>query len=216
MSSIETIRDSNQLAKVLELSQDKLVIILYYGKGIPQCKYARKAHEQLAMKHTLSIFCMIDIENFEGDDRVINSGSNLPYFDFYYQTAKMGSFQGYDLKELDQRITSNQQYIMTQINQKNNMNQMYNQSAQSGMTHAQIQQNQQQYAQIQSQILNGAMTNNPQLYKQFIQNPQILNQAVNQQLITMQQQAVGQMGQVNQVNQMGQFNQMNQMVRWVK
>ena len=186
-SSLDIIKDGGRLTEALEVvSQDKLVVLFFYTKANPQCKYAAKTYEQLAGIHTLSAFYIVDMDRFDGDPRIFNSITNTPYFEFYYQGNKMDAYVGSESKDLDQKITAIQKHIMIQTNQKHNLNQNFsrqNQSDQNQIAGQTFSQNSQQlYQQIQQNILSTTASQNPALHKQLVQNSQQLHQAVVQQM----------------------------------
>jgi hypothetical protein len=237
MSGVQLIKDSEQLTKIMEMSQDKLVVLLYYGNGNSNCKYAKKAHDQLSNSHSLSLFCMIDVDNFEGNNQIINSITNLPRIDFYYQSVNLGTYSGTDAKELDQRVRAGQQYVMSQMNQKNNIGQgqMYAQGMQPGFNPMnQMNQVNQMMPGFNQQMAPNQLNQfnqfnpsqlNPQMYQQIqaqvlasamAQNPmyhkQLLqNPQLLQQAVTQQIMMMNNSSmQPNQINSM-QPNQINSM-----
>src|ERR1044071_2512316 len=147
MSNIEIVKDNSQLNKIFELAQDKLVILLFYTKSNANCKYAKKSFENLSIKHTVSIFVLIDMDIFVGDNPYIKGINSYPIFIFYYQNSRIGSWPGHDQIELDKTIMTAQQFVMNNINQRSqNQANHQNQNQYQNQTQNQISQsyNQQQ------------------------------------------------------------------------
>lgn len=116
MNNLIIVKDTATINKIFETSQDKLVSLMYFTKNNPQCRTARQHFERCAQTHIISIFCIVDIDNFEGD---ISHITNFPHFDFFHLGRKIGSFPGSDQKGIDSSVQSGEQYVMRQNNIKN-------------------------------------------------------------------------------------------------
>jgi hypothetical protein len=160
MTNLLVIKDHTSLNKVFETSQDKLVSVMFFTKNNPQCRMAKQHFERAASNNAISIFCIIDLDNYEGDERLINTTNNSPHFDFYQFGRKIGSYSGSDQKGIEESIRAGQQYVMNQ---------------------AQIQQTQTRQAQ------SGPMQGQPQIPMQFTNPPMIYQQQPMQQQFTGQQ-----------------------------
>lgn len=209
MENYTTITDGASLNKIFETALDKLIILMFYTKNNPACRIAKSSFEKSAMNHITSIFCVIDVDKFNGESRFINH-NNMPCFDCYYMGNKLGNFAASNDQEIEQIIRTAERYVMTQNNTKNNMNQTQGQNMQMGM--GMQSQPQMTALQIQQQIINAAMAQNPAYASQLLSNPMMLQQLVQQQMMRqqmMQQQMMQQQMMQNQMmpNQM----MMNQM-----
>ena len=148
MNNLHVIRSTEQLSKILDLNLDKLVSVMFYTKGNPQCRTAKQIFEKIAGNNMISIFCVFDLDNLEGDDRMINNVNSLPQFDFYYMGKGIGSKQNVsDQKTITELVQTGQRYVMEQINLKNKQ------------THTQPQYN-----------------NQPQMVQQPVMQPQMVQQ----------------------------------------
>ena len=182
MENLIHIVDATQLNKIFDTVQDKLIVLMYYTKNNPDCKRAKMSFEKVATNNNLSIFCIIDVDKFQGESRYVTNISTMPSYNCYYMCNSLGTFYGVSEKEIDTMIRSCQQYVITQNNMKNGSqfnNQQINQS------------------QIQQQILNNAMMQNPLLAQQFIQNPMLLQQYTQKYIQSLQQQQMMQQNMPN-------------------
>uniref|UniRef100_A0A6C0CB77 Thioredoxin domain-containing protein n=1 Tax=viral metagenome TaxID=1070528 RepID=A0A6C0CB77_9ZZZZ len=123
MNNLILVKDTATINKIFETAQDKLVSLMYFTKNNPQCRTARQFFERCAQTHIISIFCIIDIDNFEGD---VGHVTNFPHFDFFHMGRKIGTFPGSDQKGIEGSVQSGEQYVMRQNNIKN-QSQIYNQ-----------------------------------------------------------------------------------------
>lgn len=176
-----TITNTEELNKIFEQANDKLVVIMFFTKT-PECRMARRFFEKTAMNHTISIFGVIDVDKFQGNSRILNSANNMPKFECYYMGNVIGSVSTSNDKEIENIVRSGEQYVMTQNNMKNMESTMP--SGQIGM----MQPMQINPLQIRQNILNQAQMQNPMQYQYLMQNPMILQQLVQNQMQMMQQQ----------------------------
>jgi thiol-disulfide isomerase/thioredoxin len=200
MSNLLIITNNNDLNKIFENAHDKLVILMFYIKNNPDCRKAKPIFETLSCSHNITIFCLVDMDKFDGTSRYTRDINNMPRFDFYYAGNLIGNIATCNERELDECIKSGERNVMTQNNKKNsNIN---NNQNQFGMFNQTGQQQQINPIQIQQQILNNAMAQNPQYANQLMQNPTALQQLVQQQILVLQQQQQQQMmnSQMNMMN----------------
>ena len=173
MENLIHIVDATQINKIFETIQDKLIVLMFYTKNNPDCKRAKMSFEKVAANNNLSIFCLIDVDKFQGESRYVTNISTMPSYNCYYMCNSLGTFYGVSEKEIDNMVRSCQQYVITQNNMKSG----------SQFNNQQLNQNQ-----IQQQILNNAMMQNPLLAQQFIQNPMLLQQYTQKYIQSLQQQ----------------------------
>jgi len=174
------ITDANQLNKLFETIQDKIVVIMLYTKSNSECQKARNFFKNVASNNLLSYFCFIDVDKFKGESRYIDLNLSMPCFICYYSGNVICTYQTSNEKEIAQMVHSAQQYMMSQNNTRNNL------------AGNQFQQNINPM-QIRQQILNHVQMQNPSQYYYLINNPAALNQLVQNQIQLMsQQQVIGQ------------------------
>lgn len=183
MENLFKISNSNELNKIFEHSGDKLVILYFFTKNNPDCRKTIGAFEKSAMNHSISYFCILDMDKFEGDSRYTNSVNHMPKIDLYYMGNGIGTCQISSEKDIEQAVRSGEQYIMTQNNMKNN-NTMGNNVGMNTMMNI----SPMQIQQIQQQILNNAQMSNPMQFQYLMQNPPVLQQLVQKQVMALQQQ----------------------------
>lgn len=183
MDNLFITSDGNQLNKLFENAGDKLVVVLLYTKNNPECRRAKTSIEKSAGSHNLTLFCIVDIDKFDGESRFVKNINNLPKIDFYYQSNVLGSCSFSNEKEIETYIRSCEQYIITQNNIKNNSTQNNMAMPLGGMVNKDI-----NPLQIQQQILNNAIIQNPTLASNLVQNPALLQSLVQRQMQYMQQQ----------------------------
>lgn len=187
MENLFIVTDSSQLNKIFDTGSDKLIVLMFYSKNNPDCRKARQFFEKSAMNHITSIFCIIDMEKFEGESRYVNNVNNMPKFDCYYAGNILGSILTANEKDIESGVRSAEQYIMGHNNMKN-MAQGNNNNMINPMMGMMTQMPQINHAQVQQQILNYAMMQNPILANQLMQNPAHLQQLVQKQVQLLQQQ----------------------------
>lgn len=179
MSNLFIIKGSDQLLHIFDNTQDKLISIMFFAKGNPLCRTARQHFERSASNNTISIFCIIDTDNYEGDKKIMNGLVNLPHIDFYYMSNKIGTYTGSDQKAIEDSVQQGQRYVMTQANIKNQPQQQAQYIAPP--------QNQQYYQQpvayppvmqtpVQPNNILGLEIPNLQQMQQYFQIFQMLNQ----------------------------------------
>ncbi|AYV85281.1 MAG: hypothetical protein Satyrvirus9_7 [Satyrvirus sp.] len=196
MENFYKITNSRQLNKTIENSKDRLIVIMYYTKNNSDCRKALVSFEKSAHNHTTSIFCVVDVDNFEGDSQYINNINNFPKFECYYLGNSFGSFSTSNEKEIESGIRSGEQYVMTQNNMKNNYATQHLNPNPNPNPMSQI-----NYAQIQQYILNTAQMQNPTQYQYLLKNPTVLQQEVNRQMQMLQPQQLQQLQQPQQPQQ---------------
>lgn len=183
MENFFKITNSVELSKIFDAAQDKLVVLMFYTKHNPQCKRALNFFEKTAMNNNLSLFCVVDMDKFQGESRYVSNVTNMPKFEIFYLGNSLATQVTSDEKEIENIVRIGQQYIMSQCSSKNNnnMNQfgMFNQTPQMPLNPMQIQQ-------LQQQILNNAQMQNPQYFQYLMQNPVALQNLVQQQIQQMQ------------------------------
>lgn len=216
MSNLNTVNNSDQISKVLEFANDKLVILMFYTKNNSECRKAKAALERNASNHNLSYFCIVDVDNFDGDKSIINNINKFPKFDCYYMNNSFGGFNYVNERDMVNNIRTAEQYVMTQNNMRiQSVHSQFNQqmmptnqqiglNAYSNLTPQLNQLNQINPManninpqinplQIQQQILNNLTMQNPVLAQQLLQNPAQLQQMVQQAVQqAIQQQVVNQ------------------------
>ena len=84
MDNLFIITDSNQLQKVFDNGQEKLIVIMFYSKNNPDCRRAKQFFEKSAMNHNISLFCIVDMDKFEGESRYVNNVNNSLKFHVFF------------------------------------------------------------------------------------------------------------------------------------
>src|SRR5579872_4332242 len=186
MENLHTITKSSQLNEIFEKTQDKLIVLMFYTKNNPDCRKARSAFDRSAVNNTISQFCLIDMDKFEGDSRYTRGINNMPWFDFYHLGNKLASTGTYNDKELENYVKSAQQYVMRQTQMKNNSANGGNNSFMNGFNPSYNQSNPINPAQVSQDILNYYAISNPQAAQQLLQNPQMLQQLTQQRIQQLQ------------------------------
>lgn len=209
MNNYTKISTADELHKLIENAQDKLVILMFYTKGNVDCRRMSSAFETCSLKHNLSTFCQVDMDKFQGESRFVNSNINMPKFDLYHMGSFIGTHMTTNDKDIEGIVRSGEQYVMMQNNMKNNNSQMGGMmiGGQMGgqmpttntMQINTMQINPMQYQQIQQQILNQAQMQSPQQFQFLMQNPAYLQGMVQKQL---QQQQMQQQQMQQQQQQM--------------
>jgi len=226
MDNFLKITSSEQLDKVFENANDKLVVLMFFTKNNKECRIAQSSFEKSALNHTISFFCFVDMDKFKGESRYINNVNNMPKFDFYYNGNQFFSHGSCIDKEIEQHVRHGEQYVMTQNNNKNSMpgqngmlgqNNMPGQINQINQINQMNQMNQINPMQIQQQILNNAQMQNATYFQYLMQNPMVLRNLVQKQIESLQQQQMMAQQMMPQQNQMQQMmaqqmmSQQNQM-----
>lgn len=180
MENFEKVQNSKQLNNVLEAAYaaERLIILVYFTKNIPECRQVYQILENIAREHMLTYFCIIDMDKFEDESKYTSNVSNMPKLDCYYMNNLIGSYPASTVKDIKSIIKYGEQYVMMQINNKNN-------TAQNSHFSVPYQINP---LQIQQQILTHAKTTNPTQYTYLMQNPAILQQLVQNQIASSSQQ----------------------------
>lgn len=188
MENFVLINDAQQLHKLFESAHDKLIILMFYTKNSPECRKARSSFEKSSLNHNITIFCIVDIDRFEGESRYVNNVTNLPRFDCYFMGNVFSTFVGSNDKEIENGVRAAEQYVMFQANIKNQQHTNQTGNQMIGTVNQLLSANP---LQIQQQIINNAYLQNPLYAQQLIQNPNLLNQLVQRQMqmqMQMQQQ----------------------------
>jgi hypothetical protein len=79
------------LENVFKTCGDKLVCIMMYRENGPDCKRARNSFIKGSEIHTISVFCMVDVDKFQGDSEqcysfiYLLSSGKIDMFCFVYQ-----------------------------------------------------------------------------------------------------------------------------------
>jgi len=206
MENLSLITDATQLAKVFENAYNKLVVCMFYTKNNPDCRKSKSYFENSSINHMTSLFCIVDMDKFEGDSRYVKNVSTMPKFEFFYCGNSIGCIVSSNDREIEEMVRVGERYILTQSNMKNNnVGQNINTMSQSGqintITQMQAMQplqqlqpmqpmqfSQAQIQQVQQQIINNAMMQNPVLANQLLANPTQLQAMALQQLQAMAQQ----------------------------
>src|ERR1700733_4908869 len=185
MNNLIIFKDADNLNKIFEQMRDKLIIIMLFSKSNPQCRTARNSFEKSAINHITSIFCIVDMDHFEGESKLVSNSFNLPHFSIYYMGNQLGSFNEVEPREIE--IKSGEQYVITQNNLKNiSLNQpQMNQPQMNPIVNMMQPINPQQ---VRQDIINNFMTTNPMMGQQFMNNPTMLNQIVQNRVLQLQQQ----------------------------
>ena len=184
MENYFKITDAIELAKIFEMGQNKLIVLMFYSKNVPACRRCVPFFESIAVNHNLSLFCLIDMDKFDGDSKYVGNITNMPKFDAYYAGNPLSSTGATNDKEIEKFVAGGEQYILTQLGNKNKI--MTDQTQPQTLSFdINYQINPQQ---IQYQILQTMQVQNPQNYQYLIQNPEALQQLVQKQIIYRQQQ----------------------------
>lgn len=226
MENFYKITTASELSKIFEMAQEKLVMLMFFSKHNPDCKRAINSFEKSAVNHNLSLFCVVDMDKFQGESRYVANVTNMPKFEIFHLGNSLASQITSNEKDIENIVRTGEQYVMTQSNMKNNNINQQGISGQMPQTPLmpqipQIQLNPMQIQQIQQQILNNAQMQNPTNYQYLMQNPMVLQNLVQRQIQQMQmsqmpQQNIQQMPlpQQNQFPQMpGQFMQANSQIQ---
>ncbi len=181
------VRKSEELSKIFDNAGDKLIVLLFYTKRNGECKRALSAFENSAINHHTSIFCVIDTDNWTGENRIVNISNitNMPKFEAFYQGNSLGTRSTHNEKEIEEMVCSSERYVMTQNNNKNTtmtQNNILNPMTMANNCQFNPMTQQQQLYNIQQQILNQARMTNPQQFQFYVQNPQMLLQQAQLQL----------------------------------
>ena len=209
MENFFKITNPTELNKIFDHGQDKLVILMFYTKNNVECRRALQIFEKMAVKHNISIFCVIDTDKFEGESRYLNNLGNMPKFECYFMGNSLGSNVTSNEKDIEGIIHMGQQYVMRHFNGRNNnqtqlgtnqmgmnqmgmnqmdMNQLGSMGGMNQMGMMGLGQTQQLNAlQIQQQILNNAQMQNPLAFQYLMQNSNVLQQMVQKQMMQQQQ-----------------------------
>lgn len=189
MSNIEKVKNGNELNKLIETSQDKLVILFLLNSTDVNSKYAKRACESAANKHSNSLFIEINITEFSGDCIYFNIKLivSVPFFQFMYQNTPIGSYNGRDGYELDKNIVAALQYVGSMARQRApNQWPQQNTYNQNGFAH-----DNNKYMEFQQMILNQCKQN-PQYYNRLMQDQQLLHQTTIQLMSQSQSQSQSQ------------------------
>ena len=186
MENFFKITSADELDKIFENGDDKLITLMFFTKHNGECRRALSAFEKSALNHTTSYFCVIDTDKFQEKSRYVSNLNNMPKFECYYAGNTLGSYPTSNEKDIEQIVRSGEQYVMTQNNMKNSGMNQNNMMNQMGMM-APMQMNQMNPMQIQQQILNQAQMTNSQQFQYLMQNPMVLQQMVQRQMMQQQQ-----------------------------
>ena len=194
----QVITNADDLQKIFETAADKLIVLYFYTQNNMISRNVKTTIEFLSNSHQLSYFCAIDINNFEGDSKYVNSVTSIPRLDFYNKGNHIGSSSSTNSKEIKMLIENAERYIMN-----SGMNQGY------GMQMNPMQQ------QIQQQLLVQMQMSNPYMYDYYVKNPMALQQAAQTQLFKNQQMYQNQMPQMQQQmqNMQPQMQQVPSMIQ---
>jgi thiol-disulfide isomerase/thioredoxin len=204
MSNFIKITDSNQISRIFESHADKLIVLMFFTKNIPDCRRALLLFEKSASNHITSIFCLVDMDRFDGDSRFTNGVTIMPRFDIYYAGNVIGTINTFGETDIENLVRYGEQNLLTSNNNMRNNGSM---NMNNPAMNTQMQ-----------QILNNLQMQNPMQFQQMMNsNPQFLQQCVQKQLQQQQMQAFQQPQMMPQMNtfmpqtnpQMGQFNMAN-------
>lgn len=187
MDNFIKVSNANELNKIFDSAQDKLIILMFYTKNNPECRRAYNFFEKIAMNHTITLFCFIDTDKFDGESRYVTNINNMPKFDCFFMGNSIGTASVSTEKEIEQLVMYGEQYMMNYNNTKNQMNQNMSSMPKQNMQMV-GQMPQLNMMQIQQQLLNTAQIQNPQYFQYLMNNPLALQQAVQKQYQTLQQQ----------------------------
>lgn len=150
--NIYRISDSNDLERVFSSANDKLIILMFCTKHNVECRRALQYFEKIAANHITSIFCVIDMDKFQGESRIVSSSlsSPMPKFDCYYNGNPLTSQSISNYSEIEQMVKLAEQHIITQKNGNVNM--------------------------INQQMLNQAQMMNPNQFQNLNANPLLFQQ----------------------------------------
>nr|AEX62886.1 hypothetical protein mv_R681 [Moumouvirus Monve] len=207
MTNLYKVSNSNELKKVLESGTDKLVVLMFFTKNNSECKRALSYFEKIALNHTITVFCVVDTDKFEGDNAFVNNIKITPSFQAFYMGNNFNQCVTSNEREIETFVVSCEQQVMMQNNMRNNG---YNQNNmnQAGMNNMLSQQNINPMF-IRQQILNNAQMSNPMLYQQLMQNPNMLQQYVNQQMMQQPMNNMNNMNNINNINNVPTIPQQN-------
>ena len=190
MDNFIKVSNANELNKIFDSAQDKLIILMFYTKNNPECRRAYNFFEKISMNHTITLFCFIDTDKFDGESRYVSNINNMPKFDCFFMGNSIGTASISTEKEIEQLVMYGEQYVINYSKSQNQMNQMnQNMGSMSKQNMSMMNQTPQiNMMQIQQQLLNTAQMQNPQYFQYLMSNPLALQQAVQKQYQTLQQQ----------------------------
>ncbi|CAH6420410.1 Hypothetical protein MVR_LOCUS123 [uncultured virus] len=199
------VASSVNLDQIFDVAGDKLVILMFSSKRITNCQRAYSTFETASLNHLYTIFCVVDMDRFEGDSRYTNGVTSMPRFDGYFKGNLLGSVLAVQDHEIGTFIGNCQRYTV-QYNSRpgavmqntggigmqgtqgmgiQGMGMMPGMQNMGGMQGMGMSVDQMQ--QRQRSILNQLQMTNPTYFLQLQQNPLMLNQFIHQQMLYQQQ-----------------------------
>lgn len=173
MENYYKISSSTELSKIFDNAQDKLIVLMFFTRNNRDCRVLEPIFEKIASKHTLSIFCLINTDKFEGNSRYLNNLSSMPKFECFYMGNPLGSQVTTNEKEIESLVHSGENHVMLHLN-KANSSQMRSMGQSNQM-------NQNQYNQIRQQILNRAQMSDMSYHNFLLQNPRALEDQIQKE-----------------------------------
>ena len=171
-NNLNVINNSRELEEVFRTHQEKLISLLMISGHNRDSKMAVHVIKRLSEKHTISIFCIINIDNFKGDSRFVEKNGTVPRLECYYAGNKLAIIYGTQEHEYENAINNAQRMIMGQSTKTRNEN-----PQQQGLSRIQLQQ----------QFLNQLQNTNPQKYMYLINNQDALQQELDNYIMMTQQ-----------------------------
>ena len=119
-NNLNVINNSRELEEVFRTHQEKLISLLMISGHNRDSKMAVHVIKRLSEKHTISIFCIINIDNFKGDSRFVEKNGTVPRLECYYAGNKLAIIYGTQEHEYENAINNAQRMIMGQSTKTRN------------------------------------------------------------------------------------------------
>lgn len=154
------ITDANNLLKLIQTKEDKLIVVVFYIKTETYYKKLMVLLEQLANHHVDTLFCLVDIQSFENNDRIVQTHHGLPRIECYYLNNSLGTYWTNEEKDIQSIVKNGEKFV-------NNQNSKLKQNT--------FETN---YLHSQAMVLNEAQKTNPTYFQHLLKNPLVLQQVV--------------------------------------
>lgn len=115
LHNLVKVTNGQQLSTIIEAANDKVVILFFYTQKKNECRRALPAFEKAAQMHSLSYFCVVDMDNLEADNRYTNNVVSMPKFECYHRGVSIGIF----IDNIENGVCVAEQYAMKLNNMRN-------------------------------------------------------------------------------------------------
>lgn len=109
------IKDCGSLDKIITQVGDKLIVLLFFTKNNPECRKSRVYFDKHAQLNPTIHFCVIDLDNIQGNSKYLGNVNTLPKFNFYFRGSIIGSLSQNDENEFIGLIQKGQRYVLMQM-----------------------------------------------------------------------------------------------------